>query len=178
MNEGYFNVSKPNGWKMKVWLTLIILSGIVLIVVALGLRSATYTWKERQVKTETVGGNRGFTTTVGACVGAGTGVGVGAALGGVGIACCGTGIGVPVGVVCLGLAGLFGVAGGAVGAAVGSSAHDVETVEWVTHVSPWVASWVWMSLFGVGCVLIICGAAGFVWLKRVGEAQEGMSNDK
>ena len=31
MNEGCFNVSKPNGWKMKVWLTLIILSGIVFV---------------------------------------------------------------------------------------------------------------------------------------------------
>lgn len=149
--------------RAKITLIVLIALGLALVIGALGLRSATYTRADRQVKPELVEGNRGTTTTAGAVAGAGIGAGVGACIGGVGIACCGTGVGIPAGVVCFAISGLCAAIGGGVGYKIGTSDHYVEVPVDPTP-SPLVSSWVWILLLVIGIVLVVYGVVGILRL--------------
>ena len=98
--------------------------GIALVVMGLIM-------KDQHIETMTKG-NQDTTTVIGAAAGVGVGVGAGLAIGGIGVAACGTGIGIPVGVVCLGLASVFGTVGGAIGHESGTP----DSVEQVLVYSP------------------------------------------
>ena len=159
MSDTEFAAGKSNK-RAKISLIVLIVFGLALVIGAMGLRSATYTWADRQVKTELVKGNRGTTATAGAAAGAGIGAVAGASIGGIGIACCGTGVGIPAGVVCFAISGLCAAIGGGVGYAAGTSDHSVDTVSVVSTTSPLVSSWVLILLLVIGIVLVVYGVVG------------------
>ncbi|MBQ9788802.1 MAG: hypothetical protein IJW31_04295 [Lentisphaeria bacterium] len=140
----------------------IILVGIVLIVISFGMKSATKTWIEQQMQTETIKGNKGVTTAVGATIGAAGGATAGAVIGGVGIVACGTGIGIPAGAVCLILAGIFGGAGAVIGNAAGKETQIVENLVEVTQQGPVFGTWLWVSVMSIGIILVLSGILNYI----------------
>ncbi len=154
----------------RLWATAIL--GVIVMIVSVGLMFMTCTRVEERPTTVTRDGNRAKTTAIGTATGAGAGVAIGTGIGGVGVVCCGTGFGIPVGLVCLGIAAVLGVVGGATGYAVGKSATTVTTVEKVSHTAPLVSSWVCWGLFGIGLALV----AYSVW--RILKVRKSTANDE
>lgn len=118
---------------------ILVLLGLLLIGIGFAMKSA-YT-------TEVIAGNQGTTTVTGAAIGAVGGAATGAAIGGIGIVACGTGVGIPVGAVCLGLAAIFGTAGGAIGYNAGTPDTIVTTLIYSPILS--------YSVMAIGFFLII-----------------------
>jgi hypothetical protein len=121
------------------------------LLIIIGLLSLVGSYFAHDVWTENTKRNtlHNTATATGAVVGAGVGAGVGAVIGGIGIAMCGTGIGIPAGAVMLGLAGLVGAGG----AAVGSSVTDPGPKEmFLGVIDP--AIWSVLFWFGIICFII------------------------
>ena len=121
---------------------ILVLLGLLLIGIGFAMKSA-YT-------TEVIAGNQGTTTVTGAAIGAVGGAATGAAIGGIGIVACGTGVGIPVGAVCLGLAAIFGTAGGAIGYNAGTPDTIVTTLIYSPILS--------YTVMAIGVLLIIIAA--------------------
>ena len=134
---------------------LLVALGAFLIVAGLHIKAQTKLWIEQEKKVVTVNGTKTRNAIIGGTVGAATGVGVGAAIGGVGVAACGTGIGIPVGLVCLGLAAIFGGTGAAVGAATGKESEQVTKILEFVKAGPTYSTWIWVTLLSVGAVIIV-----------------------
>lgn len=152
----------------RLWTSAIL--GVIVMIVSFGLMFLTCTRVEERPTTVNDPGTRAKTTAIGAAVGAGTGVVAGTCIGGVGVACCGTGFGIPVGLVCLGIAAVLGIAGGAGGYAAGKPATTVTTIENVLYTVPLVPSWICWGLFGIGMALV----AYSVW--RIRKLRETTAN--
>ncbi len=88
---------------------------------------------------------------IGGVTGGVAGAGLGALIGGIGIVACGTGVGAPVGVVCVGLAALFGGAGATTGYVTGKP----DSTDVIVHSDPIFAKWIWVSLISIGVVLLL-----------------------
>lgn len=97
-------------------------------------------------QTKVVKGNKAEASLWGTVIGVGGGTGAGLALGGIGVAACGTGIGIPVGVVCLGLAGVGALAGGVTGSFLGTPDRLVS-----------IPAYLWISVIIIGLIIIIMG---------------------
>lgn len=143
---------------MKKW--ILVLVGILLIGIGGAMKSA-YT-------TKVIEGNQTATTATGAVIGTATGAATGAAIGGVGIAACGTGVGIPVGLVCLGLATVFGTAGGV----IGYSAGTPDTFETTLLYSPILS----YTVMGIGILLII--TATFIKSPQTGKDEVPQADKK
>lgn len=121
---------------------ILVLLGFLLIGIGWAMNSAC--------TTKVIEGNQGTTTVAGAAIGTAAGVATGAAIGGVGVVACGTGVGIPVGLLCLGLAAVFGTAGGAIGYKSGTPDTFVTTLVYSPILS--------YTVMAIGVLLIIIAA--------------------
>ena len=117
---------------------IFVLFGFLLIGISWEIKSA-YTAK-------IIDGNQVVATATSAAIGTATGAVTGAVVS-KGIAVRGTGVGIPVGLACLGLATVFGTAGGI----IGHSAGTADTFETTLLYSPILS----YNTMGVGILLII-----------------------